>query len=138
MDFTDPLDDTLTYDPAGLAEMMKNRFGSIWGGYLTPWNKFVFGVEVGQRYLMENTTLGIPAMFQSEGLHGFTNNGTTFPSPIGMACSFNPDLLTQVAGVIGTEAEGLGFSQLFAPVLDLSRELRWGRVEENYGEDLYL
>ena len=138
MNFNDPLDDTLTHNETGLAEMMATHSGSIWGGYLTPWDKFVYGVEVGQRYLMENTTLGIPAMFQSEGLHGFTNNGTTFPSPIGLAASFNPDLLSQVSQIISTEAEGLGISQIFAPVLDLSRELRWGRVEENYGEDPFL
>ena len=68
MDFSDPLDDTLTYNASGLVEMMATKGGSVWGGYLTPWDKFVFGVEVGQRYLMENTTLGIPALVQSEGL----------------------------------------------------------------------
>ena len=68
MDFSDPLDDTLTYNASGLVEMMATKGGSVWGGYLTPWEKFVFGVEVGQRYLMENTTLGIPALVQSEGL----------------------------------------------------------------------
>lgn len=48
--------------------MMASKAGAIWGGYLTPWDKFVFGVNVGQRYLMENTTLGIPALIQSEGI----------------------------------------------------------------------
>lgn len=71
-------------------------------------------------------------------MHGFTNNGTIFPSPIGLAASFNPELLSSVANVIATEAEGLGLSQIFAPVLDMSRELRWGRVEENFGEDPFL
>lgn len=46
---------------------MKLKGGSIWGGYLVPYDKFVFGVTVGQKYLMENTTLGIPALIQSEG-----------------------------------------------------------------------
>jgi beta-glucosidase len=117
---------------------MATRAGSIWAGYLAPWDRIASIIETGQRYLMENTTLGIPAMFQSEGLHGFTDNGTTFPSPLGLSASFNPSLLSQVANIIGTEAEGLGYGQLFAPVLDLSRELRWGRVEENYGEDPFL
>ena len=49
--------------------MMRLKGGSIWGGYLTPWDKFVFGVTVGQKYLMENTTLGIPALIQSEGTY---------------------------------------------------------------------
>ncbi|KAF7295898.1 Glycoside hydrolase family 3 protein [Mycena chlorophos] len=76
--------------------------------------------------------------FNRKELHGITDNGTTFPSPIDLSASFNRDLVTQVATVIGNEAEALGLSQVFAPVLDLSRELRWGRVEENYGEDPFL
>ena len=67
MDFNDPLDDTLSFNASGLAAMMEQKAGAIWGGYLTPWDKLVFGIEVGQRYLMENTTLGIPAIFQTEG-----------------------------------------------------------------------
>jgi beta-glucosidase len=72
------------------------------------------------------------------GLHGFTNKGTIFPSPIGLAASFNTSLVNSVATVVSDEAEGLGISMIFAPVLDLSRELRWGRVEENFGEDPFL
>ena len=49
-------------------EELTYKAGAIWGGYLMPWDKWVFAAEVGQRYLMENTTLGIPAIFQSEGL----------------------------------------------------------------------
>ena len=75
---------------------------------------------------------------KSLGLHGFTNNGTIWPSPIGLAASFNTDLLQQAAATFADEAEGLGISHIFAPVLDLSRELRWGRVEENFGEDPFL
>ncbi|KAK7053727.1 glycoside hydrolase superfamily [Favolaschia claudopus] len=138
MSLNDPLDDTLTFNQTGLEEMVRLKGGSIWAGYSVPWDKLVFAIGVGQKYMMENTTLGIPALFQSEGLHGFTDNGTTFPSPIGLAASFNTDLVSEVAGIIATEAEGLGISHLFAPVLDLSRELRWGRVEENFGEDHFL
>lgn len=153
MDFNDPLDNTKVFNQTGLVCRLL--------GYLrlAPWDKFVFGVTVGQQFLMENTTLGIPAMFQSEGrhrssylarpkpfschhtigLHGFTNKGTNWPSPIGLAASFNPAaLLTQAAATIADEAEGLEFSQIFSPVLDLSRELRWGRVEDNFGEDPFL
>ncbi|KAH7904285.1 family 3 glycoside hydrolase [Hygrophoropsis aurantiaca] len=138
MNMTNPLDNTLTYNETGLVEMMEYKSGAIWAGYLAPWDKIVYAITVGQQYLMENTTLGIPAIIQSEGLHGFTDNGTTWPSPIGLAASFNAPLLAEAASTIATEAEGLGYSQLFAPVLDLSRELRWGRVEENYGEDPFL
>ncbi|KAH9483331.1 Beta-xylosidase [Psilocybe cubensis] len=138
MDLSDPLDDTKIFNQTGLEEMMRLKGGSIWGGYLVPYDKFVFGVTVGQKYLMENTTLGIPALIQSEGLHGFTNKGTIFPSPIGLAASFDPNLVSQVSNITASEAEGLGINHMFAPVLDLSRELRWGRVEENFGEDPFL
>lgn len=47
---------------------MAQKAGAIWGGYLMPWDKWVYGITVGQRYLMENTTLGIPAIVQSEGV----------------------------------------------------------------------
>ncbi|KAL1738321.1 glycoside hydrolase superfamily, partial [Schizophyllum fasciatum] len=119
-------------------EMLETKGGMIWAGYQTPYEKFVYGVEVGQRYLMENTTLGIPALVQSEGLHGFLNNGTIFPSPIGLAASFNTSLLAAVAKVVADESEPLGINHIFAPVLDLARELRWGRVEEGFGEDPFL
>ncbi|KAG7443778.1 glycoside hydrolase [Guyanagaster necrorhizus] len=138
MNTTDPLDNTLTFNKTGLEEMVSLKAGSIWAGYEMPWEKYAFAIETGQRYLMENTTLGIPALFESEGLHGFTNNGTIFPSPIGLAASFNRDLVQNVSTVVSNEAEGFGISHIFAPVLDLSRELRWGRVEENFGEDPYL
>ncbi|KAF7331406.1 Glycoside hydrolase family 3 protein [Mycena kentingensis (nom. inval.)] len=134
----DPLDNTLQFNQSGLTQMVNQMGGSVWAGYQMPWTKLVFAVTVAQKYMLENTTLGIPALFQSEGLHGLTDNGTTFPSPIGLAASFNPDLLQQVAQVISNEAEGLGINHIFAPVLDLSRELRWGRVEENFGEDPFL
>ncbi|KAF8758750.1 Glycoside hydrolase family 3 [Rhizoctonia solani] len=138
MDMNDPKDNTLTHNATGLAEMMKYKGGSIWAGYSSTYEKLVYAVTVGQKYLMENTTLGIPAIFQSEGLHGFTNNGTIFPSPLSMACSFNNDLIRKVAEVVSNEAEPLGITQIFAPVLDLGRELRWGRVEESFGEDHFI
>ncbi|KAJ8502412.1 hypothetical protein ONZ45_g11788 [Pleurotus djamor] len=138
MQLNDPLDNTLTFNQTGLEVMMNEKSGSIWGGYLMTWEKFVFAVNVGQRYLMENTTLGIPALIQSEGLHGFTNNGTIFPSPIGLAATFDADLVHNIAHIVGTESEALGITHIFAPVLDQARELRWGRVEEGFGEDHYL
>ncbi|KAG8718106.1 hypothetical protein FRC08_005946 [Ceratobasidium sp. 394] len=138
MNMADPADNTLTYNATGLAQMMQYKAGSIWAGYSATYEKLAYAITIGQKYLMENTTLGIPAMFQSEGLHGFTNNGTIFPSPLSMACSFNTDLVKKVATAVTNEAEPFGISHIFAPVVDLSRELRWGRVEENFGEDHFL
>ncbi len=73
MNTTDPLDNTLTFNQTGLEEMVRLKGGSIWAGYAMPWEKFAFAIETGQRYLMENTTLGIPALFQSEGKHQSPN-----------------------------------------------------------------
>jgi beta-glucosidase len=84
MNVSDPLDDTKTYNASGLVHyftsarrpqtytlkqesMMALKGGAIWVGYLMPWDKLAYAIEVGQRYLMENTTLGIPALIQSEG-----------------------------------------------------------------------
>ncbi|KIJ13936.1 glycoside hydrolase family 3 protein [Paxillus involutus ATCC 200175] len=67
MNMTDPLDNTLAYNQSGLEQMMEYKAGSTWAGYLVSWDKIVYGITVGQKYLMENTTLGIPAIFQSEG-----------------------------------------------------------------------
>jgi beta-glucosidase len=82
---------------------------------------------------------GIPTFTQSEGIHGLLAlNATIFNSPIAFACSWNLELIEKMANVIGTESLALGVNQIFAPVVDLARELRFGRVEETFGEDPYL
>jgi len=91
------------------------------------------------RYIKENTRLGIPLLITGEGLHGvYSPYATIFPQAMGLGCSFNEGLIGEIADAIGGEARALGIRQLFAPNLDLARELRWGRVEETYGEDPYL
>ncbi|KAI7853297.1 beta-glucosidase-related glycosidase [Circinella umbellata] len=92
-----------------------------------------------QSWMINNNRLGIPTIMQSEGVHGWLDvNATMFPSAIGMACTFNPDLVREMANVVGTEANSIGVHNIFAPVLDLAREPRFGRIEEGYGEDTYL
>lgn len=92
-----------------------------------------------QKYNIENTRCKIPIIFMGESLHGVMfRNATVFPQAIGLGASFNTELITQIADVIGKEARSVGIRQTYAPNLDLSRDPRWGRVEENYGEDPYL
>ena len=92
-----------------------------------------------QRYLMEETRLGIPTVMMGESLHGCMFNGATvFPQAIGLGSTWNTALMSEVVTVIGRETRAVGISQTYAPNLDLSRDPRWGRVEENYGEDPYL
>lgn len=92
-----------------------------------------------QKYFIEETRLGIPVFYHEEALHGHAaKDGTSFPQPIGLAATFNPDLIQRVFTVVGREARLRGTHQVLAPVVDVAREPRWGRVEETYGEDPYL
>lgn len=130
---------TNAFNYSGLVTNMETKAGQFYVGYPVPQNWISAGVKKAQEYLMQNTTLGIPALVQSEGIHGFLiGNATIFNSPIAYACSFDPDLVQEMGAVIAQEALALGVNQLFAPLADLARELRYGRVEETFGEDPYL
>ncbi|HEY4904422.1 MAG TPA: CIA30 family protein [Candidatus Sulfotelmatobacter sp.] len=92
-----------------------------------------------QRYLREKTRLGIPDLFMGEALHGFMEYGSTsFPQALGLASTWDPELVHQVFTAAGDEAGASGAGQVFSPVLDIARDPRWGRTEETYGEDPFL
>ena len=96
-------------------------------------------VNAMQKFIKNNTRLGIPALFCAETLHGHMSAGATiFPQAIGMASSWNSKLIKRIAGVIARETRATGSAQALGPDLDLARDPRWGRVEETYGEDPYL
>jgi beta-glucosidase len=90
-----------------------------------------------QHWVIEHNRLGIPAIFIEEGLHGY-DTGTVFPSPIGLAATWDLDVARQTGATIASEARANGVDMILAPVLDLGRDPRWGRVEEDFGEDPYL
>lgn len=90
-----------------------------------------------QHWVIAHNRLGIPALFIEEGLHGY-GTGTVFPAPIGLAATWNPDVAKQTASAIAAEARANAVDMILAPVLDLARDPRWGRVEEDFGEDPYL
>lgn len=90
-----------------------------------------------QKWVIAHNRLGIPALFIEEGLHGF-DTGTVFPAPLNLAATFDTKLAQQTGAAIATEARATGVDMILAPVLDLAREPRWGRVEEDFGEDPYL
>jgi len=95
--------------------------------------------NAAQRYAIEKTRLGIPRLFQGEALHGYMANGSTsFPQCLGLASTWDPELVRQVFNAAADEAASAGTDQVFTPVLDLARDPRWGRTEETYGEDPYL
>ena len=92
-----------------------------------------------QEFFLKNSRLGIPVIFHEECLHGHAAVGaTSFPQPIGLAATFNPDLVRKLFEMTAEEARVRGTHQALTPVVDVAREPRWGRVEETYGEDPYL
>ncbi len=92
-----------------------------------------------QKFLVENTRLGIPALVHEECLNGFmAKNATTFPQIIGMASTWEPELVDKMTQVTRAQMIAVGVRQGLSPVLDVVRDPRWGRVEETYGEDPYL
>lgn len=90
-----------------------------------------------QQWVIAHNRLGIPALFIEEALHGY-DVGTVFPAPINLAATWNPELARQTAAAIASEARSNGIGMILAPVLDLARDPRWGRIEEDFGEDTYL
>ncbi|MBZ5724541.1 MAG: glycoside hydrolase family 3 C-terminal domain-containing protein [Acidobacteriia bacterium] len=92
-----------------------------------------------QKFFVENTRLGIPVMFHEECLHGHAAlDGTSFPQPIALASTFDPELVERLFTMTAAEARLRGTHQALTPVVDVARDPRWGRVEETYGEDPYL
>jgi beta-glucosidase len=88
-----------------------------------------------QRIAVEESRLGIPLLVGRDVIHGFA---TVMPLPIGQAASFNPDIARDGARIAALEAASAGVNWTFAPMIDISRDPRWGRIAESYGEDPYL
>jgi beta-glucosidase len=92
-----------------------------------------------QRFLVEKSRLGIPAIVHEECLHGLlARESVCFPQSIGVAASWDPEIVAAMAGQLGRELRAIGAQQALAPIFDVTRDPRWGRVEETYGEDPYL
>jgi beta-glucosidase len=89
-----------------------------------------------QRYFVEETRLGIPAIIFDEALHGLVRGGATaFPQSIALAATFDTTLVSRVSTAIARETKSRGIRQILSPVVNLATDVRWGRVEETYGED---
>jgi len=96
-------------------------------------------VNAVQKWAMERTRLGIPVLMHEEALHGYAaREATSFPQAIGLASSFDPELVTKVFSVAAREMRARGANLALAPVVDVARDPRWGRIEETYGEDPHL
>ena len=92
-----------------------------------------------QKYMVEKTRLGIPIFTVAESLHGAVHDGATiYPQNIALGSTFNPELARKKTQMISDDLHSMGFRQVLSPCIDVVRDLRWGRVEESYGEDPYL
>jgi len=92
-----------------------------------------------QRWVRDSTRLGIPVLFHEEALHGLQGpEATSFPQAIALASAWNPELSERIFATVAAEIRARGAHQVLAPVVDVAREPRWGRIEETYGEDPYL
>lgn len=96
-------------------------------------------VNAVQKWAMENTRLGIPVFMHEESLHGYVApEATSFPQAIGLASTFDPQMVEQIFSFAAKEMRARGANLALAPVVDVAREPRWGRIEETYGEDPHV
>ncbi|HEX4095680.1 MAG TPA: glycoside hydrolase family 3 protein, partial [Caulobacteraceae bacterium] len=148
----------LDFDPAKASERYPNGIGSVArpSDYQRPSAPGAAAAESGipvnrnapqtaryvnqiQHWAVEQTRLGIPCLTHEEALHGYVaRDATSFPQAIALASSFDPDMVRQVFAVASREMRARGPVQALAPVVDVARDPRWGRIEETYGEDPYL
>lgn len=129
--------DHVAPDAAFLPDKAQQMWGSLGVGGIHDVYPTAQQSNAIQAWIIAHNRLGIPALFIEEGLHGF-DTGTVFPAPINLAATWDTDLARRTAAAIASEARATGVGMILAPVLDLAREPRWGRVEEDFGEDPYL
>lgn len=107
--------------------------------YDLPYTKHVWAMNEIQKFFVEETRLGIPVEFTNEGIRGLNHTqSTNFPAQIGLGSSWNKELVNEIGKIVGTEGKALGYHNIYAPILDVARDQRWGRTVETYGEDPYL
>lgn len=107
--------------------------------YVWPASKHAWALNEVQRFFIEETRLGIPTDFTNEGIRGVESyKATNFPTQLGLGHTWNRQLIHQVGLITGREARMLGYTNVYAPILDVGRDQRWGRYEEVYGESPYL
>ena len=120
---------TVSNNAAGVAADAVNRTARETAEY----------VNAAQRWAVDQTRLGIPMIMHEEALHGYVARGaTSFPQAIALASSWDPSLVERVFGVAAREMRARGANLALAPVVDVARDPRWGRIEETYGEDPVL
>lgn len=147
------LKDTLP-TPEWKSEIWKDGIGSIdehingfkgWGKssildkYCWPASDHAWAINQVQKFFVEETRLGIPVDFTNEGIRGVENYmATNFPTQLGIGQTWDRKLVNKIGQITGMEARALGYTNVYAPILDVGRDQRWGRMEEVYGESPFL
>ncbi|MFN8528764.1 MAG: glycoside hydrolase family 3 protein, partial [Anaerolineae bacterium] len=136
------LDEQRQFRPERKPELLKHGVGQISrlgaNALVSPPRVAVLANQI-QRYIIEQTRLGIPAMIHEESCAGILMRGaTTFPQSIGQAATWEPELIRAMTDAIREQLRAIGSHHALAPVLDVAHDARWGRVEETYGEDPFL
>ena len=107
--------------------------------YSYPYSRHAEAINTIQKWFIEDTRMGIPVDFTDEGIHGLENEkATALPAPIAMGCTWDKNIILKAGHIVGRETKALGYTNVYTPILDLSRDPRWGRVVETYGEDPFL
>src|SRR5215203_2839855 len=107
--------------------------------YSFPYSRHAEAINAIQKWFVEETRLGIPVDFTNEGIHGLCHDrATPLPAPISIGSTWNKALVRKAGQTVGREAKALGYTNIYAPILDPARDQRWGRVVECYGEDPFL
>jgi beta-glucosidase len=107
--------------------------------YDLPYSQHARALNEVQRFFIEKTRLGVPADFTNEGIRGLVHSkATSFPAQLGVAATFDRELVREIGQITGREARALGYTNIYSPILDLARDPRWGRTTETYGEDPFL
>ncbi len=137
-----PMQDAMQSDDVGFRAFAAHGLGQLTRPFGTAPVEPVDGARAlaaKQRWLVEHTRLGVPALVHEECLTGLAAwKATTFPAPLSWGASFDPALVEELGAAIGASMRSLGVHQGLAPVLDVVRDARWGRVEECISEDPYV
>lgn len=136
---TDRWKNEIWKDGIGNIDEQHNGLGRFGSRFAFPYPAHLEAKHAVQRWFVEETRLGIPVDFTNEGIRGLCHyQATLFPAQSGQGATWNKELISRIAKVTALEAKALGYTNIYSPILDISRDPRWGRVVECYSEDPYL
>jgi beta-glucosidase len=120
----------------GLANIDEHCNGVVESDYMFPYSKHVWALNKVQKFFVEDTRLGIPVEFTTEGIRGLNHTkATCFPAQLAVGSTWDKNLVREIGRITGMEARALGYNNVYSPLMGVSRDQRWGRIIETYGED---